>query len=145
MAPALGANPGENGVVVRDREAALLFRHMPGDQRYRHIDIDQEAASRAIDMIVTIDTGIVTARLVCEAELLNLAVPRQQVQRPVDGAVSDARIALAHPFENLTGREVRFRLLHDRENHRPLVRFPITLVCVHPHSNLVYRPPKRTS
>ena len=40
FSPALGANPGEDGMVTGDRKSALLLRDVPRNQRDRHIDID---------------------------------------------------------------------------------------------------------
>jgi hypothetical protein len=118
-------------VVVGDSESALLFSNVPSNQRDRHIDINKQPARRTMNVIMSIDSGIVPARLISECEFLNLSVPGQQVQCPINRAVCHAWIALPDTLEDLAGREVRFRFLHDRENHCALSCFSIPSFCLH--------------
>jgi len=60
FSPAYRANPGEDGMVTGDRKAALLFRDVPCNERYRHVDVDQQTARLAKNVIVAIGPGIVS-------------------------------------------------------------------------------------
>ncbi len=120
FSPALGANPGEDGMVTGDRESALLFRDVPRYQRNRHIDVDQQTARFTKDVIVTIGPGIISTRLIRKRQFLDHSVPGKQMQRSIDGAIGDPGIALAHALENLAGSQVAVSLLHDQADRLPL-------------------------
>jgi hypothetical protein len=145
LAEAFRATASENGVVVDDGESTLLLRHVPGDQRHRYVNIDKQTAYGAVDMIMTIGSGIVSAGLVGKTKFQHFTVPRQQVQGPVDRAICNTGIPLSHAFEYLTSRQVRIRFLNDREDHRPLGCLSIPFVRRHLRSALADRPSSRTS
>ena len=106
-------------------EPALLRGDVPRDQRDRHVDVEQHPAAQAVHVVVPLDAAVVAARLVGEGQLLDQPVLGQQVQRAVDGAVGDLRIAPAHALEDLAGGQVRLRRLDLVEDHRPLRRLPV--------------------
>jgi hypothetical protein len=120
FSPALGANPGEDGMVTGDRESALLLRDVPRNQRNRHIDVDQQTARFTKDVIVAIGPGIISARLIRKRQFLDHSVLGEQVQRSIDGAIGDPGVALAHTLENLAGSQVAVSLLHDQADRLPL-------------------------
>jgi hypothetical protein len=93
---------------------------MTGHQGLRHVDIDQLATTGAVDMIVALAPAVISAGLIGEREFLDEAMLCQEMQRAIDGAIADMRIAAAHPLENLSGGEVAIGLLHGFEDHRAL-------------------------
>ena len=71
-------------------------------------------------MIVTIGTLVESARLVGESEFLNQLVLGQQVQRSVNGAISDRWVSLLHPFEDFSCGQVTVRRLNLLQDDGPL-------------------------
>ncbi len=122
QAPAIGANPGKNRVVVGDIKPTLFRRHVTCDQRHRNLNIQQSAAPEAMHVIVPFDATVVAARLVGEGELLDQAMFRQQMQRAVHGPVGYARIATSYAFEDLSGGQMLLRESHFLQHQRPLGR-----------------------
>ena len=107
-------------MVTGDRESTLLLRNVPGDQRHWHINVDEQAARFTKNVIVAIGPGIISARLIRERQFLDHSVPGEQVQRSIDRAIGDPRVALAHAFENLAGSQVAISLLHNQADRLPL-------------------------
>jgi len=124
FSPALGANPGEDGMVTGNREAALLFRNVPRDQRNRHININQQTTRFTKNVVVAISPGIISARLIRERQFLDHSVLGEQVQRSIDRAIGDPGVAPAHALENLAGSQVAVSLLHDQADRLPLCCLP---------------------
>jgi hypothetical protein len=106
--------------MAHNREAALLFGDMPGDQRDRDIDIDQQPAPGALDMVVAVDPLIVATRLIGEGQLLNETALGQQVERAVDRAVGDLRIPAADALKDIACRQVTIGHLDRFQNGCPL-------------------------
>jgi hypothetical protein len=103
-----------------DVETALFCRHVQCHQGNRDVDVEKDAALQAMHVIVPFDTPVVPACLIRERQLLDQAVLREQVQRPIDRAVGDARVAPPHTFENLARGQVALRSTHFVEHFRPL-------------------------
>ncbi len=97
---------------------------MAGEQRFGNIDIDHLPAPRAVDMIVTLDPGVVPAGAVGEGQLLNQPVLSQNVERSIDRAVGDAWILATNTLENLTSGEMLMRIDDLVEDHLALRRLP---------------------
>lgn len=111
--------------MAEDREPASLFGHMPRHQGRRNLDIDDDAAGGAMDVIVTIGAPVIPARFIGEGEFLNLTVLDQQMERAVDGAVRDPGITAADLLEHLASRQMLLGRFHDIEHHRALARAPV--------------------
>ena len=120
FSPALGANPGEDGMVTGDRESALLFRDMPRDERDRHINVDQQTTRFTKDVIVAIGPSIISARLIRKRQFLDHSVLGKQMQCSVDRAIGNPGVTLAHALEYLAGSQVAVSLLHDQADRLPL-------------------------
>ena len=117
---AAGTDAGEDRVVTGDVESALLRGDVARDQGHRDVDVEQHAALQAVHVVVPLDAPVVAAGLVGERQLLDQAVLRQQVQRAIDRAVGDARIAPPHALEDLARGQVALRPAHLVEHFRPL-------------------------
>jgi len=102
--------------MTGDRETAALLGHVPGHQRDRNLHIKNDAAPRAMDVIVAIGATVIPAGLVGEGEFLNFAVQDQQVERSIDGAVGDPGIALADLLEHIARGQVLLGVLNDVEH-----------------------------
>ena len=89
-----------------DIEPALLRGHVHGHQCNGNVDIEQHAAFLAVHVVVPLDPAVVPAGLVSKGQFLDQPMFREQVQRPVDRAVPDMRIATADTFEDLSSRQV---------------------------------------
>jgi hypothetical protein len=105
-ASASRANPGENRMVAGDIEATLLRSDVAGDQRHGNVDIQKHTTLQAVDVIVTLYATVVSAGLVRERQLLNQAVLGQKVERAIDGAVTNPRVAPPDTFKNLASGQV---------------------------------------
>ena len=114
------AATGEDRVVTADGKPALFLGDVAGNQRDRDIDIRQQPAVGAADVVMAVDALVEAAGLIGERQLLDPPVPRQQVQGAVNGAVGDAGLAPAHPLEDLAGRQVTIGYLDLVEDDRPL-------------------------
>jgi hypothetical protein len=113
--------------MVLHRKSALLFRHVPGDQRHRNVNVDERTAAGAENVVVPINPGVVTTGLISEAQFLDFAMLSQQVKRAIDSAVRNPRIALSHALEDFPRGQVAIRFPHHIENHRALYCFAIAL------------------
>jgi hypothetical protein len=99
-------------VVTIDVEPTLLRRDVQRHQGHRDIDVEEDSTLQAVHMVMPFDTPIVPACLVGEGQFLDQPMFRQQVQRAVDRAVGDARVAPAHALEDLARGQVALRLSH---------------------------------
>ena len=111
--------------MIGDGEPAPLLRDMAGNQCLGNLDIAHQPTAGAVDMIVPVDPGIVTAGVIRKRQLLDQSVLRKQMQRPVNGAVRDARVSSPHPLENLASGEMLLRIDNLAQDHRPLGRLPV--------------------
>jgi hypothetical protein len=100
------ADPGEDRMVAGDIEATLLRGDVTGDQRHGNIDIQKHTTLQAVDMIVTLYATVIAAGLVRERQLLNQAMLGQKVERAIDGAVANPRVAPPDAFKNLASGQV---------------------------------------
>jgi hypothetical protein len=114
------ADPGENRVVTVDVESTLLRGDVERHQGNRNVHVEEHPALQAVDVIVPFDTPVIPACLIRERQLLDQSVLREQVQRPVDRAVGDTRIAPSHALEDLTRRQMALGLANLIEHFRPL-------------------------
>jgi len=103
-----------------DVETALFRRHVQCHQGNRDVDVEEHSALQAMHVIVPFDTPVVPACLIRERQLLDQPVLRQQVQRPIDRAIGDARVAPPHALKNLSGGQVALRPTHLVEHFRSL-------------------------
>jgi hypothetical protein len=118
--PAAGAGAGENRVVTADVESALLRRDVECHQGDWNVDVEEHSAFQAVHVVVPFDTPVIPTCLIGESQLLDQPVFREQVQRAVDRAVSDARVSPPHALENLARRQVALRPAYLIEHFRPL-------------------------
>jgi hypothetical protein len=107
-------------VVTIDVESALFCRHVKRHQGDRDIDIEQHPTLKAVHVIVPFNSPVVPACLVRERQLLDQPVLREEVQRPVNRAVADARVASSHALEDLAGGQVALRPAHYLKDLSPL-------------------------
>jgi hypothetical protein len=107
-------------VVTADVESTLFRRNVQCHQGDRDVDVEEHSAFQAMHVIVPFDTRVVPACLIGERQFLEQPVLRQQVQRPIDRAIGDARVAASHALENLAGGQVALRPTHLVEHFRPL-------------------------
>jgi predicted HTH domain antitoxin len=115
-----GTHPGKYRVMTGDVKSALLRRHMPRDQRHRHVDVEQHSTAQAMHVVVPLHAAVVPARLIGKRQLLDQSVLGQQMQRPVYRPIRDPRIAPPHPLEDLTRRQVPLRTPDLLQHLRPL-------------------------
>ncbi len=106
--------------MAGDREPALFLGDMPGHEGLGNLNIEDDAARGAMDVIVTIGATIVPAGFIGEGQFLDLAVLNQQVERAIHRAIRDARIAATDMLKHFAGGEMLFRVFDDVENHRAL-------------------------
>lgn len=104
---------------------------MPGNERFRDLDIDQFTANRAVHMIVPFDPGVVATGRIGKCEFLDLAMLRQQVKRPVHSSVGDARVLPPNALENLTRGQMIMRFKNGIEDHQSLGRVSVCLCSFH--------------
>jgi hypothetical protein len=71
-------------------------------------------------MVVSLAPAVVAAGLIGEGELLDEPMLGQEMQRAINGAIADTRIAATHALEDLARRQVAIGLLHGFEDHRAL-------------------------
>ena len=114
------ATPGEDRVVAIDVESALLGRDVERHQGDRNVDVEEHSALQTVHVIVPFDTTVVPACLIRERQLLDQPMLGEQVKRPVDGAISNPRVAPTHALENLARCEMALRPAHLIEHFRPL-------------------------
>ncbi len=96
----------EDRMVTGNRELGLLFRDVPRHQRHRHVDIDDDAAIGAVDVVVALDALVEPARLVGERQLLDQSMLGQQVERAVHGAVGNRWVLPPDTLENFARGQV---------------------------------------
>jgi hypothetical protein len=112
-------------VVTRDRETAAFFGNVSGGQCHRHFHIEDQAAGKTVNVIVAIGTAVVPARLIRECQLLDLSVLDEEVQRTIDSAVGDPRVALPDTLEHFARRQMFVRFLDNVEHYCTLRRLPV--------------------
>lgn len=115
----------EDGVMVVDGEPGLLRGDVPRDQGDGHIDVDQEAATGAVDMVVPVNTLIEPAGLVGEGQLLDNIVAGQHMKRAIDRPVGDLRVLTANTFKDFPRGQVAVSRLDFAEDHRALGGVPV--------------------
>jgi len=120
-----GAKPGENRVVTCNRESALLLRDVFRKQGDRNFNVGEDAAPRAVDVIVALGALVEPARLVGERQLLDELMLGKQMECAIHRAVGDRRITPPDPLEDLSRGEVPFGGLDLREDDRALGRIAI--------------------
>ncbi len=103
-----------------DVETALFRRHVQCHQGNRDVDVEKDAALQAMHVVMPLDTPVVPAGLIREREFLDQPMLSEQMQRPIDRAVGDARVAPPHTLENLARGQVALRSAHLVEHFRPL-------------------------
>jgi hypothetical protein len=103
------ADPSEDGVVTRDIESALLGRDVTSDESHRDIDVKQHPALKTVHMVVSIDSAVIAAGLICKRQLLNESMLCQEMERAVDRAVGDPRVTPPHTLEDFSSGEMSFR------------------------------------
>jgi hypothetical protein len=107
-------------VVTADVESALLGRDVERHQGDRNVDVQEHSTLQAVHVIVPFDTPVVPARLIRERQFLDQPMLREQVQRAVDRAVSNAGIAPSNALEDLARGQVALRPAHLLEHLRSL-------------------------
>jgi hypothetical protein len=107
-------------VVTVDVESALFRRDVQRHEGDRDVDVEEHAAFQAMDVVVPFDTAIVSACLVGKRQFLDQPVFGEQVQRTIDRAVGDARIAPPNALENLASCQVALRPAYLIQHFRPL-------------------------
>jgi hypothetical protein len=80
-------------VVAADIESALLCRDVKCHQGDRNVDVEKHSALQAVHVVMPFDTTVVPACLVGEGQFLDQAVRCQKVQRAIDRAVGNPRVA----------------------------------------------------
>lgn len=118
------ADSGKDGLVTNDREAGLFGRDLPGEERLRHIDIDELAAGGTANMVMTVGALVEAAGLVAEWEFEDQAAFGEEMERAVDGAVGDRWIAGVDTLKDLAGRQVTIGPLDGFEDGGPLWGHP---------------------
>ncbi len=97
-----------------------------------------------MDVIVPLGPAVVATGLIGEGELLDETMLGQEMERAIDGAVTDARIAPAHPLEDLARGQVAIGLLHGLQDHCALGGLAIFAFRrqsgVHRYSGLLHSP-----
>jgi hypothetical protein len=63
--------------MARDVKTALLRGHVASDQGHRDVHIQQHATFQAVHVVMSLDTSIVSTRLIRERQLLNETVRRE--------------------------------------------------------------------
>lgn len=121
--------------MAGDRESGLLFGDMRCQQRNGNVNIHQHPAGGAMDMVVTLDALVETARLIGERQFLDQAVLRQKVKRSIDRAVSNRRVSPADAFEDLASGEVSGGRLDLSLDDRSLGR--VAIGCLRSQSHCV--------
>lgn len=124
------ADPGKDGLVSDDREAGLFGRNLAREEHLGHIDIDQLAAGIAADMVVTVGALVEAAGLVPEGELEDQAAFGEEMQRAIDGAIGDRRVASVDTLEDLAGRQVTVGPFDGFKDGGPLGGHPEVGLCV---------------
>ncbi len=107
-------------MVTADVESALFRRDVKRHQGDRDVDVEEHSALQAVHVIVPFDTTVVPACLIRERQFLDQSMLGEQVKRPVDGAIGNARVAPTHALENLARGEMALRPAHLIEHFRPL-------------------------
>ena len=107
-------------MVTVDIESALLCRDVQCHKGDRDVHVEEYSAFQAVHVVVPFDTPVIAAGLIGEGQLLDQPVLRQQVQRAIDRAVRDARVAPPHALEDLARGQVALRAAHLIEHFRPL-------------------------
>ena len=106
--------------MTADVESALFRRHVERHQGDRNVDVKEHAALKAMHVVMPLNAPVVPARLICERQFLDQSVLSEQVQRPVDRAVGDARVTPPDALEDLPRRQVALRPAHLVEYLCPL-------------------------
>jgi hypothetical protein len=96
-------------VVTCDIESTLLGRHVASDECDWYVDVEQYSALQAVHVVVPIDSAVIATGLIGERQFLNEAVLCQEMERSVDRAIGDPRVASPHTLENFSGSEMPFR------------------------------------
>jgi hypothetical protein len=107
-------------VVAADVESALFRRDMERHQGDGNVDVEEHPALQTVHVVVPFDAPVVPTGLVGERQLLDQPVLGEQVQRAVDRAVGDARVAPPDALKNFARRQVALRPAHFFEYFRPL-------------------------
>jgi hypothetical protein len=107
-------------VVTVDIESALLCRDVQRHKGDRDVDVEEHSTFQAVHVVVPFNTPVISAGLIGEGQFLNQPVLREQVQRAVDRAVGDARVAPPHALEDLARGQVALRPAYLVEHLRPL-------------------------
>lgn len=98
--PAVGAQTIEHGVMVQDFEAGSIARNMPGHQRFRNVDIDQQSAFNAMNVIVPFRTSVVSTCLIGKRQFLYQSVLGQNVQGTIDRPIRNLWLSPPYSVEN---------------------------------------------
>ena len=114
-------------MVTADVESTLFRRNVQCHQGDRDVNVQKHAALQTVHVVVPFDTPVIPACLICERQLLDQPVLREQMQRPIDRAVGDAWVAPPHTLENLARGQVTLRAPHLVEHFCPLGCVPESL------------------
>jgi hypothetical protein len=107
-------------VVTIDVKSALFRRHVQRHQGNRDVDVEEHPTLQAVHVIVPFYSPVVPTCLVRERQLLDQPVLREEMQRPVNGAVADAWVTSSHTLEDLASGQVAMRPAHYLEDLSPL-------------------------
>lgn len=116
------AHAGEDRMVAVNVKPTLFRGNVTGNKGHGHVNVQEHAALQAVDVIVPFDPAVVAAGLIGEGQLLDQPVFRQQMQRSINGAVANVRVAAAQPFENLARCQVPIGSSHLVKDRRTLGR-----------------------
>jgi hypothetical protein len=118
------AGSGKDGLVSDDLKAGLLRGNLAREEDFRHINIDEDAADRAADVVVTIGAFVEAARLISEWKLENQTAFGKEMQGPVDGPIGDRWVTSVDALEDFTGGQVAVGTFDGFEDGGPLWGHP---------------------
>jgi hypothetical protein len=107
-------------VVTADVESALFRCDVECHEGNGNVDVEKHSALQAVHMVMPLDAPVVPACLIGERQLLDQSVFREQVQRAIDRAISDARVTPPYALKDLARGQVALRPAHLVEHFRPL-------------------------
>lgn len=97
---------------------------MGSHQGHGNFYIQNHAALGAVNMVVALCPSVVTAGLIRKRQLLDQTMFDEEVERSVDRAVADLRIAGTYALEDRGRRQVLLGTLDDFEDQGALSRRP---------------------
>jgi len=103
-----------------DGKTTALFGDMGSHQGHGNINIEDDSAGGAMDMIMALGPAIVATGLIRKGEFLDQAMFDEEMERAVDRAVADLGITLTDALEDFGGGQVFIGGLHDVEDKRTL-------------------------